>query len=302
MKPIRVGTRKSPLAMKQTNIVIELLKKKHGDFPIEIVPLVTTGDRLLSVSLSKIGGKGLFIKEVEQALLEGRIDFAVHSLKDMPAVIGEGLVLAAIPEREIPSDCLIFREINELSELPEHAVIGTSSLRREFQMSALRSDIQVTSIRGNVGTRLKKMEEQNLDAIVLATAGLKRIGWFDEPTHAYQQLDTATCIPAVGQGALAVECCADNSLMFDFLREINDPLTEQLVTEERAFLKVLNGNCEVPVGAYAEKMDSGYQMSGFLGDKLLKHSISKRVVVPSIVGIGKKLGEELLHDLGGLNG
>lgn len=299
MKTIRVGTRNSPLAMKQTTIVIDLLKKKHGDFPVEIVPLVTTGDRLLSVSLSKIGGKGLFIKEVEQALLEQRIDFAVHSLKDMPAVIGAGLVLAAIPEREEPSDCLIFREVSHVSELPLNAKIGTSSLRRDFQMSALRSDIQVVSIRGNVGTRLKKMDEQKLDAIVLASAGLKRIGWFEEPTHSFQKLEVTACIPAVGQGALAVECRAEDLQMIAFLREINDALTEQLVTEERAFLKVLNGNCEIPVGAYAEKTDAGYRMSGFLGDKTLRHSVSKRIDRASITGVGKRLGELLLEELEG---
>ncbi|WP_086349743.1 hydroxymethylbilane synthase [Candidatus Enterococcus clewellii] len=298
MKPIRVGTRNSPLAMKQTTIVIELLREVHGDVAIEIVPLVTTGDRLLSVSLSKIGGKGLFINEVEQALLEGSIDFAVHSLKDMPAVIGKGLTLAAIPKRAVPSDCLIFREVSSISELPKNARIGTSSLRREFQMSGLRKDIQVESIRGNVGTRLKKMEEQQLDAIVLASAGLERIGWFDAPTHAYQQLDVASCIPAVGQGALAVECRADDFQMIAFLRKINDSLTELLVTEERAFLRVLNGNCEIPVGAYAEKTDGGYRMSGFLGDKELKHSVTQTVEAASITGVGKKLGEVLLKELG----
>lgn len=302
MRPIRVGTRNSPLAIKQTTIVIDLLKKIHGEVAIEIVPMVTTGDRLLSVSLSKIGGKGLFIKEVEQALIEERIDFAVHSLKDMPAVIGEGLTLAAIPERALPSDCLIFREARSVSELPENARIGTSSLRREFQMSGLRKDIQVESIRGNVGTRLNKMEAQQLDAIVLASAGLERIGWFEAPTHAYQQLEVDTFIPAVGQGALAVECRAEDQQMVAFLREINDPMTEKLVTEERAFLRVLNGNCEIPVGAYAEKTLKGYCMSGFLGDKELRHSVTKRVEVSSLMGVGKMLGETLLKELGAMKG
>ncbi|PZL77829.1 hydroxymethylbilane synthase [Enterococcus plantarum] len=297
MKTVRVGTRNSPLAMKQTTIVLNLLKKVHGDFPVEIVPMTTKGDQMLSVSLSKIGGKGLFINEVEQALLKGSIDFAVHSLKDMPAKVADGLTLAAIPERSDPADCLIFREKTSLDELPKGARIGTSSLRREFQMKNLREDLQVESIRGNVGTRLKRMEEQGLDGIVLAVAGLKRLDWFAEPTHPYLFLTCEQCIPAVGQGALAVECRGQDHAMKDFLSPIDDSLTRSLVMEERDFLAVLNGNCDIPIGAFAVQEQNGYRFSGFLGDKELEQSFTKSIVVQDLAGVGKQIAEELLNEM-----
>lgn len=295
MKTVRVGTRNSPLAMKQTMIVLDLLKKVHGEFPIEIVPMTTKGDQMLSVSLSKIGGKGLFINEVEQALLAGVIDFAVHSLKDMPAKMAQGLILAAIPVRSDPSDCLIFQKVASFDELPEGARIGTSSLRREFQMKNLRKDIQVESIRGNVGTRLKRMEEQQLDGIVLATAGLKRLNWFSAPSHPYLILSSEQCIPAVGQGALAVECRSEDHEMTEFLAPINDPFTRKLVMEERAFLAMLNGNCDIPIGAFAVQERNEYRFSGFLGDKELQQSYTETVVVQELEGIGKLVAENLLN-------
>ncbi|WP_086315566.1 porphobilinogen deaminase [Enterococcus sp. 7F3_DIV0205] len=295
MKTVRVGTRNSPLAMKQTMIILDLLKKVHGEFPVEIVPMTTKGDQMLSVSLAKIGGKGLFINEVEQALVAGTIDFAVHSLKDMPAKVADGLTLAAIPERSDPSDCLIFREVTSFEELPKKARIGTSSLRREFQMKNLREDFQVESIRGNVGTRLKRMEEQQLDGIVLATAGLKRLNWFDAPNYPYTILTSEQCIPAVGQGALAVECRSEDLEMRAFLQQINHPATRELVMEERAFLATLNGNCDIPIGAYAVKEGRDYHFSGFLGDKELKQSFTETVVVQELAGIGKQVAEHLLN-------
>lgn len=297
MKTVRVGTRNSPLAMKQTMIILELLKTIHGDFPVEIIPMTTKGDQLLSISLSKIGGKGLFINEVEHALLEGSIDFAVHSLKDMPAKVAEGLTIAATPKRTDPADCLIFREARTIEELPFRATIGTSSLRREFQMKRLRKDIQVESIRGNVGTRLKRMEEQKLDAIVLAVAGLKRLDWFEEPKYPYLILSSEQCIPAVGQGALAVECRSEDNEMYDFLTPIDDVLTHKLVTEERAFLAELNGNCDIPIGAYAVKEQEGYRFSGFLGDKDLQKSFTETVEVPTLDGIGTAVAKRLIKEM-----
>ncbi|MGX7151156.1 hydroxymethylbilane synthase [Enterococcus ureasiticus] len=294
MKTVRVGTRNSPLAMKQTTIVLNLLKEVHGAFPVEIVPMTTKGDQMLSVSLSKIGGKGLFINEVEQALLAGSIDFAVHSLKDMPAKVADGLTLAAIPERSDPADCLIFREVTALEALPIGARIGTSSLRREFHMKNLREDLQVESIRGNVGTRLKRMEEQGLDGIVLAVAGLKRLNWFDAPTHPYVVLTSEQCIPAVGQGALAVECRSQDQEMNEFLKPIDHLLTRKLVTEERAFLAMLNGNCDIPIGAFACQEQGKYRFSGFLGDKELQQSFTETVSVQDLEGIGEKIAKNLL--------
>ncbi|EOH93368.1 porphobilinogen deaminase [Enterococcus haemoperoxidus ATCC BAA-382] len=297
MKTVRVGTRNSPLAMKQTKIVLDLLKEVQGEFPVEIIPMTTKGDQMLSVSLSKIGGKGLFINEVEQALLKGTIDFAVHSLKDMPAKVADGLTLAAIPERTDPADCLIFREVSSLDALPIGARIGTSSLRREFHMKNLRADLQVESIRGNVGTRLKRMEEQGLDGIVLAVAGLKRLNWFDVPTHPYVVLTSEQCIPAVGQGALAVECRSQDQEMNDFLSPIDDLLTRKLVMEERAFLAMLNGNCDIPIGAYAVQEQNGYRFSGFLGDKKLQQSFTKTIVVQELSGVGAQIAAELLDEM-----
>ncbi|MHC5227801.1 hydroxymethylbilane synthase [Enterococcus sp. LJL99] len=297
MKTIRVGTRNSPLAMKQTEIVLEILKEVHGDCSIEIVPMTTKGDQLLSVSLSKIGGKGLFINEVEQALLKGKIDFAVHSLKDMPAKIATGLTLAAIPKREDPMDCLIFREVQSIEELPAGATIGTSSLRREFQIKKLRSDLKVQSIRGNVGTRLQRMKEQNLDGIVLAVAGLNRLKWFETAEYPYLILTEGQCIPAVGQGALAVECRETDLAMVEFLTPINDVITRELVTEERQFLAALNGNCDIPIGAYAKRTGASYCFSGFLGDKQLQTSVTETVTVPSIQGIGTAMAQRLLREL-----
>ncbi|OTN89376.1 porphobilinogen deaminase [Enterococcus sp. 7E2_DIV0204] len=297
MKTVRVGTRNSPLAMKQTMIVLALLKEVHGDFPVEIVPMTTKGDQMLSVSLAKIGGKGLFINEVEQALLKGSIDFAVHSLKDMPAKVADGLTLAAIPERSDPADCLIFREVNTLEVLPFGARIGTSSLRREFQMKNLREGIQVESIRGNVGTRLKRMEEQSLDGIVLAVAGLKRLDWFAVPTHPYLILTCEQCIPAVGQGALAVECRSQDQAMNDFLKPIDHLLTRKLVMEERDFLAMLNGNCDIPIGAFASQEQNGYRFSGFLGDKELQQSFTKSVTVQEIEGVGTQVARTLLTEM-----
>ncbi|GGC88732.1 hydroxymethylbilane synthase [Enterococcus wangshanyuanii] len=294
MKTVRVGTRNSPLAMKQTMIVLELLKAVHKDVTFEIVPMTTKGDQLLSVSLSKIGGKGLFVNEVEQALLVGTIDFAVHSLKDMPAKMADGLTLAALPKRSDSTDCLIFREVDAVDQLPDGARIGTSSLRREFQMKKLREDIQVESIRGNVGTRLKRMEEEKLDAIVLATAGLKRLNWFEEPGYSYSHLTCEQCIPAVGQGALAVECRSDDPVMRAFLGQIDDSLTRKLVMEERAFLAELNGNCDIPIGAYAAKSSKGYQFSGFLGDKDLQRPFSETMTVEDITGVGQVMARRLL--------
>lgn len=295
MKTVRVGTRNSPLAMKQTTIVLDLLKKVHGDFSFEIVPMTTKGDQMLSVRLSEIGGKGLFINEVEQALLAGSIDFAVHSLKDMPAKVADGLTIAAIPKRSNPADCLIFRKVTSLEALPSGARIGTSSLRREFHMKNLREDLQVESIRGNVGTRLKRMEEQGLDGIVLAVAGLKRLNWFDAPTYPYVVLTSEQCIPAVGQGALAVECRSQDLEMNEFLKPIDDSLTRKLVTEERAFLAMLNGNCDIPIGAFASQEQDKYRFSGFLGDKEVQQSFTKTVIVQELEGIGEKIAKKLLN-------
>lgn len=252
MKTIIVGTRQSALALTQTGQAVELLKqlaKEHGiECQFEIKKIVTKGDRILDVTLSKVGGKGLFVKEIEQALTDGEIDIAVHSMKDMPFELPEGLVVGAIPKREDARDALITRGYSSLDELPQGALVGTSSLRRASQLQHYRPDLRIESIRGNIDSRLRKLEEENFDAIMLAAAGLHRIGWQDR-ISAY--LPPELCLPAVGQGALCIECRGNDTFVLDLLGKFQHEPTALAVRAERAFLGRLNGGCQVPLGAYA---------------------------------------------------
>ncbi|THF83783.1 hydroxymethylbilane synthase [Cohnella fermenti] len=253
MRTIIVGSRQSALAMTQTGQTIDRLKEACAaaglDYAFEVKPIVTRGDRILDVTLSKVGGKGLFVKEIEQALLDGEIDCAIHSMKDMPFDLPEGLTIGAVPEREDPRDALVSREASSLRELPEGAKVGTSSLRRGAQLMALRPDLKIESLRGNIDTRLKKLETEGFDAILLAAAGLRRMGWGDRITALIEPGD---CLPAVGQGALAIECRENDAEVTALLALLNDPRTERAVRAERRFLGLLNGGCQVPIGAYAE--------------------------------------------------
>jgi len=253
MRTIRVGTRQSALALEQTGQVVERLNElclTHGiECEFELKKIVTRGDQIVDVTLSKVGGKGLFVKEIEQALLENDIDIAVHSLKDMPAVLPDGLVIGAIPKREDPRDGLIARGNFRLQNLPKGAAVGTSSLRRACQLKAFRPDLQIRPIRGNIDTRLRKLEAEGLDAIVLAAAGLRRMGWADRIT---EYLPPDICLPAVGQGALAIECRAGDRFVLELLSRFRDQPTELAVTAERSFLARLDGGCQVPIGAFAE--------------------------------------------------
>jgi hydroxymethylbilane synthase len=283
MRKIIVGTRKSALAMTQTSQTLEQLKALAAsagmDFDFELKPIVTRGDRILDVTLSKVGGKGLFVKEIEQALLDGEIDFAVHSMKDMPFELPEGLTIGAVPRREDPRDCLISRTVRALEELPQGARVGTSSLRRGAQLQAVRPDLRIESIRGNIDTRLRKLEEEGLDAILLAAAGLHRMGWQDRITS---YLPVEICLPAVGQGALAIECRADDAEVLKLLALLHDPSSARTVAAERRLLGMLNGGCQVPIGAYAsldgESPEGPMTLTGMVasqdGKKLLKASAS----------------------------
>lgn len=252
MRTIVVGTRQSALALTQTGQAVELLKQlaeEHGiACQFEIKKIVTKGDRILDVTLSKVGGKGLFVKEIEQALTDGEIDIAVHSMKDMPFELPEGLVVGAIPQREDARDALITRGAASLDELPKGALVGTSSLRRASQLQNYRPDLRIESIRGNIDSRLRKLEEENFDAIMLAAAGMHRIGWQDR-ISAY--LPPEVCLPAVGQGALCIECRGNDSFVLDLLGKFQHEPTALAVRAERAFLGRLNGGCQVPLGAYA---------------------------------------------------
>ncbi|WP_410771856.1 hydroxymethylbilane synthase [Fontibacillus sp. BL9] len=251
-RTIVVGTRQSQLALTQTGHVIEALKaicEEHRlPYDFEINKIVTKGDRILDVTLSKVGGKGLFVKEIEQAMLDGEIDLAVHSMKDMPSELPEGLVTGAVPKRVDPRDAFISREGLSLDELPQGAKVGTSSLRRSSQLSAYRPDLVIEPLRGNIDSRLRKLETENFDAIILATAGLFRMGWEDKITS-YLPVDI--CLPAVGQGALGIECRENDEEVRYLLSLYNDPETALTVGAERRFLGVLGGSCQVPIGAYA---------------------------------------------------
>ncbi|MUK86959.1 hydroxymethylbilane synthase [Ornithinibacillus sp. L9] len=249
MRKIVVGSRKSNLALTQTEWVINQLKEAGIPNEFEIKKIVTKGDRILDVTLSKVGGKGLFVKEIEQAMYDKEIDFAVHSMKDMPASLPEGLTISTIPVREDHRDAFISKNNVSLQELPKGAIVGTSSLRRAAQILAERPDVSIKWIRGNIETRIRKLQEEDYDAIILAVSGLKRVGLSEDLITEY--LDPEVCVPAVGQGALAIECREDDTEVRDLLAKINDEHTTRTVTAERTFLHLLEGGCQVPIGGYA---------------------------------------------------
>ncbi|MBM7554603.1 hydroxymethylbilane synthase [Thalassobacillus pellis] len=249
MRKIIIGSRKSNLAITQTEWVIAQLQKFYPEVEFEIKRISTKGDQILNVTLSKVGGKGLFVKEIERAMYEEEIDMAVHSMKDMPSVISEGLMIASVPVREDHRDAFVSNNKVLLKDLPSGSVVGTSSLRRESQIRAARPDLEVKWIRGNIDTRLKKMKDGEFDAIVLAAAGLKRMGWSDEVVTEY--LEPEICVSAVGQGALAIQCRESDSELREMLANINDAYTEKTVAAERRFLHDLDGGCQVPIGGHA---------------------------------------------------
>lgn len=249
MRKVIVGSRRSKLALTQTNWVIEQLKQLGAPFEFQVKEIVTKGDQILHVTLSKVGGKGLFVKEIEQAMLDGEIDFAVHSMKDMPAILPKGLTIGCVPKREDHRDVLISKKHIPFEQLPSGAIVGTSSLRRSAQLLAVRPDLNIQWIRGNIDTRLNKLKTDAYDAIILAAAGLHRMGWTKEVITQY--LPTDVCVPAVGQGALAIECREDDEELLYWLNRLTDKQTERAVRAERAFLQRIEGGCQVPVAGYA---------------------------------------------------
>ncbi len=246
-KTLRIGTRRSPLALWQAHHVATLLEGRDPDLAVELVEIVTRGDKVLDSPLAKVGGKGLFVKELEEQLLAGAVDLAVHSLKDMPAELPPGLHLASVPEREDPRDAFISKRYGSLAELPQGAKVGTSSLRRASQLKHWRSDLTIVSIRGNVQTRLKRIDEE-LDGGVLAAAGLKRLGLEGRIAQIIEQVQM---LPAVGQGALALEARAGDEAVNRRLSALEHRETRVAVACERAFLTRLGGGCQVPIAAHA---------------------------------------------------
>ncbi|MCX7771019.1 MAG: hydroxymethylbilane synthase [Proteobacteria bacterium] len=251
-KKIRLGTRGSQLALWQANHIKDCLEKIHN-LEIDIVKIKTQGDKILDVALAKVGGKGLFVKELEDALLDGKIDFAVHSMKDVPVELPAGLHITAITKREDPRDVFISKNYDSLKDLPKGSKVGTSSLRRQCQLLALRPDLKVEVLRGNVETRIRKMLEGQYDAVILAYAGVKRLGMME---FVKEVLPDNVSLPAIGQGALGIECRIDDIETNELLKPLNDEETSYCVRAERAFLRVLQGGCQVPIGAYA-KIDGG---------------------------------------------
>lgn len=249
MRKIIVGSRRSKLAITQTNWVIDQLKKLGAPFEFEVKEIVTKGDRILDVTLSKVGGKGLFVKEIEQAMLDKEIDMAVHSMKDMPAVLPEGLTIGCIPEREDHRDALISKGHVPLDQLKQGAKIGTSSLRRSAQLLVKRPDLNIKWIRGNVDTRLEKLETEDYDAIILAAAGLSRLGWTSDTVTEF--LSDEVCVPAVGQGALSIECREDDHELLALFEKFTCKNTDRAVRAERSFLDKMEGGCQVPIAGYA---------------------------------------------------
>ncbi len=249
MRKIIVGSRRSKLALTQTNWVIEQLRKIDPSYEFEVREIVTKGDKILDVTLSKVGGKGLFVKEIEQAMLNGEIDMAIHSMKDMPAVLPEGLVIGCIPEREDHRDVLISKNHEPLKDLKQGAIIGTSSLRRSAQLLAVRPDLEIKWIRGNIDTRLEKLKTEEYDAIILAAAGLSRLGWAKDVVTEF--LEPEICLPAVGQGALSIECRGNDKELLALLKKFSCDTTDKTVRAERAFLDKMEGGCQVPIAGYA---------------------------------------------------
>ena len=273
-RELNIGTRGSQLALYQANWVKNRLMEAHPQLNVSLVTIKTTGDKIQDAPLAKIGGKGLFVKEIEEALLERKVDLAVHSIKDVPTEFPEGLRLSAITKRESPLDVLISRNGTGLKALPKGARIGTSSLRRQAQLLHFRNDFEMIPLRGNLDTRLRKLGELNLDGIVLAMAGVKRLGLEARITEV---LPVEISLPAIGQGALGIETRKDDKGVEERIRFLNDQASAITVTAERAFLKKLEGGCQVPIAAFATIQNNVLHIDGLVGTtdgkRLIRHSL-----------------------------
>ena len=288
-----IGTRQSLLALWQSNHIAALLREKYPECEVVLKKIVTKGDRILDVPLAQIGGKGLFTKEIETELADGTIDLAVHSLKDMPTVLPEGLCLTAITERANVGDAFVSNKYASFEELPLGAVIGTSSLRRKAQLLATRPDLQIMDLRGNVDTRLRKLDEGLYDAIILAAAGLERLGHGDRITAL---IPPDVCLPAVGQGALAIEARTADDEVRSMLEFLNDLPTKQSTDAERAFLGLLEGGCQVPIGVHADVAGEQIKIEAIIaaldGSTVLRDTITGKA--EDAVALGQQLGKKML--------
>ncbi len=296
MKTLRIATRQSALALWQAEHVAARLRAVHADLHVELVPMTTRGDEILDQPLSAIGGKGLFLKELEVAMLEGRADIAVHSLKDVPMEVESGFALGAVLERADAADALVSNHYRTIAELPRGARVGTSSLRRQSQLRALRPDIQLADLRGNVGTRLGKLDTGHYDAIILACAGLERLGL---AARIACRLEPPDWIPAVAQGAITVEYRSGDRATLQRLLPLDDIDSARCTGAERAMNRRLHGNCSVPIAGYCREIELGLELTGLVGD-----ADSGRLLRASATGPldeGQQLGEhvaQLLLDQG----
>ena len=293
MNTLKIATRQSPLALWQAEHIRERLELLHPGLKVELVTFVTQGDKILDTPLAKIGGKGLFVKELEAALLDGRADLAVHSMKDVPMQLPQGLSLAVTCEREDPFDAFVSNQFENFEALPQGARLGTSSLRRKCQILKQRPDLDVIDLRGNVGTRLSKLDEGQYDAIILASAGLKRLGLQARIRHT---LVPEISLPAVGQGALGLECRTDDQQVLDLILPLMHAETDACVRAERAFNAYLEGGCQVPIAGYATLTETGLTMEGRVG------SVDGQTLLKAVVkgpaddaeALGVVLAQELL--------
>ncbi|MCG8044100.1 MAG: hydroxymethylbilane synthase [Candidatus Thiodiazotropha endolucinida] len=260
---ITIATRKSPLAMWQAEHVAAELKRVHPDIRVELMGMTTQGDKILDTPLAKIGGKGLFIKELEQGLISGEADIAVHSMKDVPVELPSGLHLPVIMQREDPRDAFVSNRYQSIDQLPQRACVGTSSLRRQCQLAEVRPDLVIKSLRGNVNTRLRKLDDGEYDAIILAAAGLKRLGFEDRITAL---IGPEQSLPAIGQGAVGIECRMDDPRVNDLITPLHHAETAYCVGAERAMNQRLNGGCQVPIAGYAMLESGNLWLRGLVGE------------------------------------
>ena len=291
---IRIATRKSPLALWQANFVKQNLLLAHKDLKVELIPMVTQGDIILDSPLSKIGGKGLFVKQLEQAILNNEADIAVHSIKDIPAQFPEGLMLAAICQRDEVRDAFVANKYASLNDLPEGAIVGTSSLRRQCQLRSHFPHLIIKDLRGNVGTRLNKLDDGQYDAIILASVGLKRLSLEHRIT---QYIDTDLMLPAVGQGAIGIESRTDDKQILDIISVLDDKKSRACIQAERAMNNALQGGCQVPIAGYCRLNNDELTLQGLVGrvdgSKIIKQQITG--FINEAESLGEKLAKQLLN-------
>jgi hydroxymethylbilane synthase len=293
---LTVATRKSQLALTQTRAFVRELTAAHPDIEVEELLVTTTGDRIQDRSLAAIGGKGLFVKEIEEARREPRADFAVHSMKDLPADLAPGLTIACVPARQDPRDAFVSAKAARLEDLGQGGRVGTSSLRRAVQVRAARSDLEIVPLRGNVDTRLRRAADGSFDAVIVACAGLERLGWADRIT---QRLPVTTCLPAVAQGALAIECRTDDHTIRGLLGVLHHQQTAIAVAAERGVMRATGGSCQIPLAAHATQTADGFWLRGLLADPGGERVQRAEIMVPrpeseaAAARIGEQLGVEL---------